>query len=44
MKSNLLRAKLRGEVAQADHAQANNEFDREIEVLTERLEASRRTP
>jgi hypothetical protein len=41
MKSNLLRARLRGEVSQADYAQANSEFDREIEILSERLKASR---
>jgi DNA invertase Pin-like site-specific DNA recombinase len=44
MKSALLRAKLCGEVSQADYAYANNEFDREIGVLTECLKASRTSP
>jgi len=44
MKSSLLRAMLRGDVSQADYAQANAEFDREIGILTECLEASRTKP
>jgi hypothetical protein len=37
MKSELLRSKLRGEVGQADYAQANAEFDTEISLLTEKI-------
>jgi site-specific DNA recombinase len=37
MKSELLRAKLRGEVSQADYAQANAEFDAEASLLTEKM-------
>ena len=41
LKSELLRAKLRGEVNQADYAQANAEFDTEIAALHEQLEITR---
>ena len=41
MKSELLRAKLRGEVTQADYAQANAEFDNEIAALDEQLQSAR---
>ena len=37
MKSELLRAKLRGEVSQADYAQANAKFGAEISILTEKI-------
>jgi len=36
-KAELLRAKLRGEVNQADYAQANSDFDAEIECIVEEL-------
>jgi DNA invertase Pin-like site-specific DNA recombinase len=39
LKAELLRAKLRGEVNQTDYAQANAEFDSEIEAITEQLQA-----
>jgi hypothetical protein len=41
MKSELLRAKLRGEVCQADYAQANAEFDTEMAALDEQLQSAR---
>jgi len=41
LKSELLRAKLRGEVNQSDYAAANADFDGEIETVTERLHALR---
>ena len=41
LKAELLRAKLRGEVNQADYAQANAEFDDEIEAITQELHAAR---
>jgi hypothetical protein len=37
LKSELLLAKLRGEVSQNDYAQANSEFDNEIEAIEGRL-------
>jgi hypothetical protein len=37
LKAELLRAKLRGEVSQADYVQANSEFDSEIDALTQQL-------
>jgi hypothetical protein len=40
MKSELLRAKLRGEVSQADYQQANLEFNSEIAVLEEQLQVA----
>jgi site-specific DNA recombinase len=40
LKSELLRAKLRGEVAQADYAAANAEFDAEIAMLNEQFRAT----
>jgi hypothetical protein len=39
LKSELLRAKLRGEVSQYDYAQANSEFDKEIEAIEGRLQS-----
>ncbi len=39
MKTELLRARLRGEVNQADYAEANAEFDDEIEGITQELHA-----
>jgi site-specific DNA recombinase len=39
LKSELLRAKLRGEVSQADYAQASADFDDEIDDITTELEA-----
>ncbi|MFY9645922.1 MAG: hypothetical protein WAK29_12130 [Terriglobales bacterium] len=41
LKAELLRAKLRGEVNQADYLQANSDFDSEIDALTQQLNASR---
>lgn len=41
LKAELLRAKLRGEVTQADYAQANADFDNEIEGITHELQALR---
>lgn len=41
MKAELLRARLRGEVNQADYAEANREFDDEIESMTRDLQAIR---
>lgn len=41
MKSELLRARLRGEVSQADYAQANVAFDDEIEGVTRQMDALR---
>ncbi len=40
MKAELLRAKLRGEVSQADYVQANFDFDNEIDAITQQLNAS----
>jgi hypothetical protein len=40
LKAELLRAKLRGEVSQADYFQANSEFDSEINALTQQLHPS----
>jgi hypothetical protein len=37
MKAKLLRAKLRGEVSQADYVQGNSDFDNEIDTITEQL-------
>jgi Zn-dependent oligopeptidase len=37
LKAELLRAKLRGEVNQADYAQANADFDDEIDAITQEL-------
>jgi len=39
LKAELLRAKLRGEVSQADYVQANSEFDNEIDAITQQLNA-----
>jgi len=39
LKAELLRAKLRGEVNQADYAQANADFDAEIDDITQKLQA-----
>lgn len=39
LKSELLHAKLRGEVSQADYVQASAEFDSEIVALEESLKA-----
>lgn len=41
LKAELLRAKLRGEVNQADYAQGNSDFDSDIEGITEELHAVR---
>jgi len=41
LKSELLRAKLRGEVTQADYAQATAEFDDDIDGITQKLRAVR---
>jgi hypothetical protein len=41
IKAELLRAKLRGEVSQADYAQANADFDDEIEGIAQQLHALR---
>ncbi len=41
LKAELLRARLRGEVSQADYAQANVDFDDEIEVVTQQIHALR---
>lgn len=41
LKAELLRAKLRGEVSQADYVQANADFDDEIEGITQQIEAVR---
>jgi outer membrane PBP1 activator LpoA protein len=41
LKSELLRAKLRGEVNQADYARANAYFDDDIDSITEQLQALR---
>ena len=41
LKTELLRAKLRGEVSQADYARANSDFDGEIESITQELHAAR---
>jgi hypothetical protein len=41
MKAKLLRARLRGEVNQADYAQANADFDDEIDDLAQELHAVR---
>jgi DNA invertase Pin-like site-specific DNA recombinase len=41
LKAELLRAKLRGEVSQADYAQANADFDGEIEGIAQQLHALR---
>jgi len=37
----LLRAKLRGEVSQADYAPANFDFDNDIDAISQQLNASR---
>jgi hypothetical protein len=39
LKAELLRAKLRGEVSQADCVQANFDFDNEIDAITQQLHA-----
>lgn len=39
LKGKLLRAKLRGEVNQADYLQANSDFDNEIHAITQQLHA-----
>ena len=41
LKAELLRAKLRGEVNQADYAEANAEFDNEIDSIAQELHAAR---
>ena len=41
LKSELLLAKLRGEVSQGDYAHANHDFDAQIESLTEQLQSVR---
>ena len=41
LKAELLRAKLRGEVSQADYAQANVDFDDEIEGVAQQIHALR---
>jgi hypothetical protein len=41
LKTELLRARLRGEVNQADYAQANADFDDEIDGITQELRAVR---
>jgi len=41
LKAELLRARLRGEVSQADYAQANVDFDDEIEVVAQQIHALR---
>jgi site-specific DNA recombinase len=41
LKAELLRAKLRGEVSQADYLQANSDFDNEIDAISQQLNASR---
>jgi hypothetical protein len=41
LKAELLRARLRGEVSQADYAQANADFADEIEGISEDLRAAR---
>jgi site-specific DNA recombinase len=41
LKAELLRARLRGEVNQADYAQANTEFDDEIDGIAQELQAVR---
>ena len=41
LKAELLRAKLRGEVSQADYAQANADFDGKIEGVAQQLQALR---
>ena len=41
LKAELLRARLRGDVSQADYAQANVAFDDEIEVVAQQLNALR---
>ncbi len=40
LKAELLRAKLRGEVSQADYVQGNSDFDNEIDAFTQQLNAS----
>ena len=41
LKSELWKAKLRGEVSQLDYASANAEFDAEIKSLQEQIDGSR---
>ena len=41
LKAELLRAKLRGEVSQADYVQANADFDEEIEGITQQISTVR---
>ncbi len=41
LKAELLRAKLRGEVTQVDYAQANADFDDDIDGITQELHAAR---
>lgn len=41
LKAELLRARLRGDVSQTDYAQATVEFDAEIEVVAQQIEALR---
>ncbi|MGC2171107.1 MAG: recombinase family protein [Candidatus Sulfotelmatobacter sp.] len=44
LKAELLRARLRGEVCQADYAQANADFDDEIERITQQINTLRSQP
>ncbi len=44
LKGALLRAKLRGEVSQADYVQANSEFDFEIDEITQHLKTAQLQP
>ena len=44
LKAELLRARLRGEVSQADYAQANADFDDEIQGIAQQLHALRSQP
>jgi hypothetical protein len=41
LKAELLRAKLRGEVSQADYVQANADFDKEIEGIAQQISTLR---
>ena len=41
LKAELLRARLRGEISQADYAQANADFDDEIEGIAQQIHALR---
>lgn len=41
LKAELLRARLRGDISQADYAQANVDFDDEMEIVTQQIHALR---